>query len=155
MQTGTWNDWNGCLWLWHFGYVKMQAPESTYCETRWLTGNLYQQDTVLCSKCGSGKCISVRVVIGSSMAEVHISPYFPTFLYSLLFCSILYHLTFQMKLISGWIWKISGWAVWRKQWWRDGTTTSSSSTNGGTWCSICEHAPIWHACFAPVTWEQL
>ena len=23
-------------------------------------GNLYQQDTVLCSKCGSGKCMSVR-----------------------------------------------------------------------------------------------
>jgi hypothetical protein len=36
MQTGIWNSLTCSLWLWGFGHTKIQAPGSSFYETRWL-----------------------------------------------------------------------------------------------------------------------
>ena len=48
------------LWLWSFGHKNIQAPGSTFHETRGLWRHFYQQDTALCSRYKGGGCMIIR-----------------------------------------------------------------------------------------------
>jgi ribosomal protein S27AE len=48
------------FWLWGFGNFKIQAPGSTFYETRWLWEHFCQHDTSLCSRCGTAERMSSR-----------------------------------------------------------------------------------------------